>query len=134
DPRLVGMLPYRAAELFQQVRVSFRRWRTASDPKTKSFLEARIIDDAGILAHYIGDATMPFHMSINRNGWEQPENPKGYTREKTLHSRFESVFVAARVRDENVQPAIRQTPVVVKDGLPYIYALMKRSYGKMTGL
>ncbi len=68
--RLVGMLPYRAMELFQRTRVSWRRWHQTSDPQERRFLEARIIQDAGLLQHYIGDSAQPHHMSVNRNGWE----------------------------------------------------------------
>src|SRR5262249_50267991 len=90
--RLVGMLPYRSMELFQRIRVSVRPWRSAKDPVLRKFLEARIVDDAGILGHYIADATQPMHMSINRNGWEQSDNPRGFTRDNTLHRRFETDY------------------------------------------
>jgi hypothetical protein len=130
---VVGMLPYRAMELFQRVRVGFRRWRNTQDPKTARFLEARIIDDAGLLGHYIADSAMPLHMSVNPNGWEQADNPRGYTQDKTLHRRFESDFVRERVQDVDVKPLMRETRVA-DNGLNYIYAHMRRSHNEMIPL
>lgn len=131
--RLVGMLPYRAMELFQRTRVSWRRWHQTSDPQERRFLEARIIQDAGLLQHYIGDSAQPHHMSVNRNGWELPDNPRGYTTDNTLHRRFESDFVKAHIRPDHVQPLIRSMQVV-DDGLAYIYAHMRRSWERITEL
>ena len=129
----VGMLPYRAMELFQRLRSTFRRWRVEEKAEVKRFLQARIIDDAGILGHYIADSAMPLHMSVNRNGWELPENPNSYTTEKTLHRRFESEFVNARISSPEIQPLVR--PVKVADDvLAEIYAHMRRSYDNVIPL
>jgi hypothetical protein len=46
----MGLLPFRILELSQQLREEFRLWRTAPD-SVKPWIEARIIDDAGILGH-----------------------------------------------------------------------------------
>ncbi len=126
SPRPVGLLPYRAMELFQRMRVSWRRWR-AVDARTRGFLESQIINDAGLLGHYIADASQPLHMSVNRNGWELSENPRGYTRDNTLHARFESEFVKAHVAERHVQPLVRPVKAV-DDGLQEIYAHMRRSF------
>lgn len=131
--RLVGMLPYRSMELFQRMRVSWRRWRQAKDKETRRFLEARIIQDGGLLGHYIADAADPNHMSVNRNGWELPENPRGYTQDNTLHRRFESEFVTAHILPRQVQTLVRKT-TIVDDGLSYIYAHMRRSYDRIVDL
>lgn len=136
NPQHVGVLPYRAMELFQRMRVSFRQWREARrihDVRTQAFLEARIIDDAGILAHYIGDASEPLHVTLNHNGWEQKENPQGFTTDNTLHGRFEDIFVAANVRIENVRPYLRPLQQV-NDGLPYIYDEIRRSHDQVNAL
>jgi hypothetical protein len=133
SPRPVGMLPYRAMELFQRMRVSWRRWRTAADPHTRASLEARIVDDAGILGHYIADSAQPLHMSVNRNGWELADNPRGYTRDNTLHRRFESEFVNAHVTERHVQPLVRPVKVA-DDGLKEIYAHMRRSWDHVNEL
>ena len=131
--RLVGMLPYRSMELFQRMRVSWRRWRQTTDPTERRFLEVRIVQDAGLLGHYIADSAQPNHMSVNRNGWELPKNPRGYTTDKTLHHRFESEFVTAHIVTGHVKPLVRAT-TVVDDGLSFIYAHMRRSYDRITDL
>jgi len=133
DLRQVGMLPYRAIELFQRLRIGFRRWRSAQDPKIARLLEARIVDDAGILGHYIADTAMPLHMSVSSNGWALSDNPKGYTRDNTLHRRFETEFVRARISDADVKPVLSDLRVT-DDALSYIYAEMRRSYDQMIPL
>jgi len=133
DPQSVGVLPWRAMELFQRMRVTFRQWRSAPDPATAHSLEARIVDDAGILGHYIADAAEPLHVTVNHNGWELPENPKDYTRDNTLHLRFEDEFVRARIKDRDVGPLMGQLQIV-NDGLPYIYDEIRRSHAQVTRL
>jgi hypothetical protein len=92
----MGLLPFRMLELSQQLREDFREWRVAPD-STKPFIEARIIDDAGILGHYVADGSNPAHTTIQYNGWTGP-NPNGYTTDKRFHSRFESAYVGANIR------------------------------------
>lgn len=133
DPRKIGTLPYRSMELFQRVRVAFRRWHRVREEGTRRFLESRIIDDSGILCHYIGDASMPMHMSINRNGWEEEENPEGLTRDNTFHSRFESRYAAARIREAMLEPYLRE-PKIVSQPLPYIHAHLRRSWEQLKPL
>jgi rhodanese-related sulfurtransferase len=136
DPSEVGVLPYRAMELFQRLRVSFRQWRTARaahDWGTAKFLEARIIDDAGILAHYIGDASEPLHVTVNHNGWEMEQNPMGYTADNTLHGRFEDTYVHAHIHDGDVRPLVHKLQMV-SDGLPYIYDEVRRGNSQVIPL
>jgi hypothetical protein len=136
DPQQAGMLPYRAMELFQRMRVDFRKWRAAraaSDVVTAKFLEDRIIDDAGILAHYIGDASQPLHTTNNHNGWEAQENPNGFTRDNTIHLRFEDAFVKANVHEGDVKPLVRKCHLV-ESGLPYIYQEIQRSNDQVESL
>lgn len=133
DPTQVGVLPYRAMELFQRIRVAFRQWRVTRDKDTAAFLEMRIVDDAGILGHYIADASEPLHVTVNHNGWELPENPGNYTRDNTLHLRFEADFIHSRVHDGDVIPLIRKAQRV-NTGLPYIYSEIKRSHDRVIPL
>jgi len=92
----MGFLPFRILELSQQLREDFREWRVAPD-STKPFIEARIIDDAGILGHYVADGSNPAHATIHYNGWTGP-NPSGYATDKRFHSRFESAYVGANIK------------------------------------
>jgi hypothetical protein len=116
DPQSAGgLLPFRILEIYERLLVEFRMWRTESDPQTKRFIEARIINDAGILGHYVEDGANPHHATIHFNGWaEGALNPNGYTLDRTFHRRFESDFVGARVRVEDLLPRVR-APRTVDD-------------------
>ena len=59
----MGLLPFKMLEMTQQLRVDFRNWRAAPD-SIKPWIEARIIDDAGILGHYVADGSNPLHTTI----------------------------------------------------------------------
>jgi hypothetical protein len=133
DPSEVGVLPYRAMELFQRIRVAFRQWRSTHDKETADFLEARIVDDAGILGHYIADASQPLHVTVNHNGWELSENPRNYTRDNTLHLRFEGDFIHSHVHDADVAPLMRKAQTV-SSGLTYVYAEIQRSHDQVVPL
>jgi hypothetical protein len=92
----MGLLPFRILELSQQLREDFRLWRAAPD-STKPWIEARIIDDAGILGHYVADGSNPAHTTIHYNGWAGA-NPNGYATDKRFHARFESAYVGANIK------------------------------------
>jgi hypothetical protein len=126
DPRYIGVLPYRAMELFQRMRVAFRRWRQERDPATRADLEARIVDDAGILGHYIGDAAQPLHTTIHNNGWVLPDNPRGFTRDNTIHLRFEHEFVHSRMIDDRVRP-LMSAARIIDDPLTAIHQELRRA-------
>src|SRR5262245_55150542 len=55
-PTAAGFSPFRILELFQSLRVQFRLWRAERDPNKRKWIEQRIINDAGILGHYVSDA------------------------------------------------------------------------------
>jgi hypothetical protein len=92
----MGFLPFAILELTQGLRINFRNWRTAPD-SVKPFIEARIIDDAGILGHYVADAANPAHTTIHFNGWKGA-NPNGYATDNRFHARFESIYVGSNVK------------------------------------
>lgn len=109
-PTTAGFAPFRMLELFQRLRVSFRLWRAATDAKQRRWIEERIINDAGILGHYVADAANPHHTTIHYNGWSG-DNPKGYTvftREPNqgFHYRFEEEFVGAQIKLNDVLPLV----------------------------
>ena len=108
-----GFLPFRILELSQQLRVDFRNWRNAPD-SIKPWIEQRIIDDAGILGHYVADGSNPAHASDQYNGWTRP-NPNGYATDKQFHARFESAYVGAHIRLEDVLARMDTTARVIPD-------------------
>jgi hypothetical protein len=98
-----GLLPYRIVELHQRLTTEFGRWRASKDAREREWIERRIIQDAGILGHYVADGANPHHTSVHHNGWADGyANPRGFTTDRTFHRRFESEFVAARVATADV--------------------------------
>ena len=110
DPSKVGFQPYITSEVWERLKAAMREYRSqgARHENTKP-VEAAILFYAGWLGHYVGDGSMPLHTSRDYNGWVEKENPNGYTTEHTIHSQFESAFVSANVKPEDVKPLM--TPV-----------------------
>lgn len=109
----MGTLPFAILELAQRLRVDFRNWRAAPD-SIRPFVEARIIDDAGLLGHYVADGANPAHTTIQYNGWTGP-NPKGYATDRQFHARFESGYVGANVKLADVTAKLDTVARVLPD-------------------
>lgn len=91
--RWTGTLPYAAMENYQRLIVCMRLVRAAQAAgKDPAFAEQACAFHAIRLAHYIGDGSEPLHDSVNSDGWRGPD-PEGYTRDRSIHGRFESRFV-----------------------------------------
>lgn len=113
DAVKLGFLPFAILELSQELREDFRLWRVANDT-TRPWIEARIIDDAGILGHYVADGSNPAHTTVQFNGWTGP-NPNGYATDKAFHARFESNYVTAKITLADVVPHVDTVPQVFPD-------------------
>lgn len=116
-------------ELFQRVRVEFRLWRMETDPVKRKWIEQRIINDAGILGHYVTDAANPHHSTIHFNGWSGP-NPKGYTvysRERGFHFRFEEEFVGAQIVIGDLYQHMGPEALVIRQPREEIWAFVQKS-------
>jgi hypothetical protein len=124
----VGTLPYRTLELFQSLRVSFRLWRAAPDAGTKAWIEQRILDDAGILGHYVADASNPLHTTVHHNGWVSRNNRRGFTTDNTLHGRFEGKFVDGHIKIEDVRPRVGAQAKVIAQPREAIVQFINDSY------
>jgi hypothetical protein len=113
----VGFAPFAALELHQRLQQSFARWRVEPDPQVRRWLEERIVNDAGVLGHFVTDLSQPHHTTIHFNGWDtiQVPNPEGYTTDRGFHSRFESRFVQTHVRYEHVLPRVGTGARVFED-------------------
>ncbi len=128
-PTTTGFSPYRMLELFQRLRIEFRLWRQEKDARKRGWIEARILNDAGILGHYVTDAANPHHTTIHYNGWSGP-NPQGYTtytRERGFHFRFEEEFVGAQVRMEDLLPRISSAPRTITQPREAIWSFVDAS-------
>jgi len=122
---VMGFFPFRMLELSQQLREDFRQWRAAPD-SIKPWIEARIIDDAGILGHYVADGANPAHTTIHFNGWAG-DNPNGYATDKQFHARFESGFVRVNVRLADVLARVDTAARVLPDFRSAIIAYLRES-------
>ena len=69
-------------------------------------VEAAILFYAGWLGHYVGDGSQPLHTTVNYNGWVGKDNPNGYTTDHTIHAQFETVYVAANIKESDVKPLV----------------------------
>jgi hypothetical protein len=121
-----GLLPYKMLELTQRLRVGFREWRNATDARERSWIEQRIINDAGILGHFVADGSNPAHTTIHHNGWVG-ENPRGYATDNRFHSRFESAFVRAQVRPEHVEAQMGAAARVFPEIRPAVLDYLRSS-------
>jgi hypothetical protein len=107
----VGFLPYRILELYQRLTTGFARWRLASSPEERARIRIRILNDAGILSHYVADGSQPHHTTIHFNGWaEGAPNPQGFTTDRDFHSRFESGFLRAHLTYPLLAPFMDPAP------------------------
>jgi hypothetical protein len=129
-----GMLPYRILELTQRLRIEFRLWRVAKDSLTRRAIEERIINDAGILGHYVGDGSNPHHVTVNHDGWVSPINPKGFSAAKGFHSRFESQYVQSHITGADIQPLVPKTPQAVMPLREGIWSYLRTSWGQLDRL
>lgn len=114
DGSAMGLLPFRMLELSQMVREDFRLWRAAHDSTTRAYIERRIIDDAGIVGHYVADGSNPAHTTIQFNGWKGP-NPNGYATDRRFHYRFESAYVKSHIASGDVIARVDTTARVLTD-------------------
>jgi hypothetical protein len=127
-PEKIGLQPYITVEVYQRLQSAFRDYRglLAANKDTRP-VENEILFLAGWLGHYVADGSMPLHTSIQYNGWVGP-NPHGYTTEHHIHALFESDFVHANVKRDDVAPLIaNERPVVMGDVFSDYVSYLRRS-------
>ena len=112
-----GYMPYAIVDGWQQLVKDFGYWRAASvGAKTavsaadrawfdadRQRRERLIIRDLGVWSHYDGDASQPLHVTVHFNGWGAYPNPQGFTNSKTIREDYQSTFVRARIKREDVK-------------------------------
>jgi hypothetical protein len=97
--RWTGTLPYAAMESYGRLVVCMRQVRAARAAGRDAHVpEQHCAFEVAVMGHYIGDGAQPLHDSVNSDGW-RGDNPKNYTRDRTIHGRFESSFVDAIALD-----------------------------------
>jgi hypothetical protein len=119
-PEKVGLQPWQTNEVWERLKAAFREYRAqdAEHHDTKP-VEGAILFYIGWLGHYVGDGSMPLHVSIQYNGWTGP-NPHGYTTEHTIHSQFESTYVAANIKPADVKPLIGPVQPISDEWTAYL--------------
>jgi hypothetical protein len=131
-----GFLPFHILELCQRVTNGFARWRRTEDPEIRSWIEARILNDAGILGHFVADAANPHHTTIHFNGWNESRapNPGGFTTSDDFHARFESNFVSAHVSASAVDARATDSAVTVENARAATWDLIRDSHSQVVRL
>ena len=121
QPEKVGFQPYITSEVWERLKAAMRAYRdlSAQHADTRP-VEAAILFYAGWLGHYVGDGSQPLHTTINYNGWVLKDNPNGYTTEHTIHSRFETTFVAANITATDVHPLVSALKPVNDEWTDYL--------------
>jgi hypothetical protein len=133
NAEVAGFLPFRILELTQTLRIEFGLWRSAPNAQTREWIEARIINDAGILGHYVADGSNPAHTSVQFNGWVGA-NPHGYATDKRFHSRFESAYVQGQLTLGDVQPLVGSASRVFAELRPAILAYLNETFSEVEHL
>jgi hypothetical protein len=102
-----GRVPWRIAEAYGALVGAFK----ARD-------EGAILEGAAVLCHYLGDAHVPFHATVNYDGQ--------LTSQKGLHARWESTLVERNLTalEESLAPAPAH---VVADPLGLAFSTLKDS-------
>jgi hypothetical protein len=131
DAGATGLLPYATVETFERLKVAFRTWRSlAATHDDTSFVELDAAFYAGWLGHYVADGAMPLHTSQHHDGWVG-DNPHGYTRDRSIHGRFEGDFVdLIGLREEDVAPRM-SAPATVPDAMAAFLAYLGRSHARV---
>jgi hypothetical protein len=111
EPSKVGFLPYAMLEGYEKIMVLFRQWRDPKNAGERQQFEQNIVYYAGVLGHYVADASQPMHVTVNYNGWVTSPNPEGFTREP-IHGKFESDFVRARIRPDDFRDLVKSSRVL----------------------
>ena len=120
DVNQAGWLPYAMVDGWQQLAKDLAHWRAlaaaerlAATPERRAWYaedrarrERLIVNNLGVWAHYVGDASQPHHTTIHYNGWSGP-NPKGYTTSRQIHGAFEGAFVRATQDAAGVRARLR---------------------------
>jgi hypothetical protein len=115
----MGYLPYSIVEDWQQLAKDFAYWRVdkagarnTTNPEHKTWLEgdalrrqAQILVDIGLLSHFVGDGSMPLHVSVHFNGWGSFPNPNGFTLEH-VHVPWEGPYVRRVVTPQAMEAAM----------------------------
>ncbi len=120
-PERVGFQPYIVSEVWERLKSAMRDYRelSAKHADTRP-VETAILFYSGWLGHYVADGAQPLHVTVNYNGWAEKENPNGYTTDHKIHSQFESVYVGANIKPNQVKPLLTTEHAVSDEWTDYL--------------
>lgn len=137
----VGTLPYRVAELYQNLTLDFAIWRNEgqslpTDAPRRKALEENVMMSAGLLGHYVEDAAQPLHSSVHHDGWNRwaEPNPNGYRTRRGLHREFEVDFLEAAVKEDEIHERVQPARHWDGDPLDWGLGLIAESNGQVETL
>jgi hypothetical protein len=134
-PESAGLLPFAILERYQRLVLEWELWRREDDPDRRAWIEGRIIQDAGILGHFVADGSQPLHTTIHFNGWaEGRPNPAGFTDDRTLHARFETAFLDAHVHLADVRRRLREPRSLAGEVRPAVVDYLRGTLGQVEAL
>ncbi|MDH5590191.1 MAG: hypothetical protein OEZ65_02685 [Gemmatimonadota bacterium] len=136
DPhQAAGFVPYRIVELYERLVTEWRLWRAEGDPARREWIAQRIVQDAGVLGHYVADVAQPHHTTIHFNGWDaNTPNPEGFTQDREFHYRFETAFVGAHVAERDIRALARERAVRVGEVRPAVMDYVRASHAEVETL
>jgi hypothetical protein len=114
----VGAVFYAMVEELQRLTVQFRLWREAQeapalDPAALQQIQENAIFSAGVLGHWITDASQPLHTTVHSDDWDpRYPNPRNY-QSKQIHGRFETAYVEQKLTEADI--AGRLSPLRLLD-------------------
>lgn len=137
----LGLLPYAIAEGTEKLTAEFALWR--HETQTNGFdtplahqLEQNAIYTAGVLGHFVADASQPLHVTAHHDGWnpQVEANPNGFSTQPGIHSRFESQFVEAAVTPGAVDALLKPPAELKGTALEVADAYCRETNGKVKKL
>lgn len=118
----VGFLPFAIIETYEKLLVSFKDYRRSQSAEKKKSIEKNIAYYAGLLGHYVGDGSMPLHLTKNYDGW-QGANPNGYAT-SNVHGPVES-YANSLLRLNNLLPLVNSPRILENpfdEVIEYLYS------------
>jgi methylenetetrahydrofolate--tRNA-(uracil-5-)-methyltransferase len=125
-PQKVGLLPWQVGEDFERLAVDMSEYRILQRAGADTYgAQQAILYDIGLLGHFVGDGSQPLHTTINYNGWVETGNPEHFSRQRGIHSKFETEFVHDNLQARDVQllvPTTRHLNTPYEDFVQYLRA------------
>ena len=106
-----GTVPWRAEEIYNQLRDAFKQLPTAP------FARDNVKLFSSVLSHYVGDSFQPFHATLNYDG--QLTNQQG------IHARFETELFDRYQDKFRITPA---APAPIANPREFVFATLSDSF------